>query len=70
MHARSSGAEAYRQDLQVATPLGIINPGEANLGIIPDVAFKKGKRGTVSRFGSLTYYVVDTPTRTDYDEST
>lgn len=49
---------------------GIISPGEANLGIIPDVAFKKGRVGTVSRSGSLTYYVADTLTRSGYGETT
>jgi succinyl-CoA synthetase alpha subunit len=49
---------------------GIITPGEANVGIIPDVAFKAGRIGTVSRSGSLTYYVADTLTRSGYGEST
>ncbi|UCC81318.1 MAG: succinate--CoA ligase subunit alpha [Candidatus Zixiibacteriota bacterium] len=49
---------------------GIITPGEANVGIIPDIAFKPGRIGTVSRSGSLTYYVADTLTRTGYGETT
>ncbi len=49
---------------------GIITPGEANLGIMPDVAFSPGRVGTVSRSGSLTYYVADTLTRTGYGETT
>jgi succinyl-CoA synthetase alpha subunit len=49
---------------------GIITPGEANVGIIPDVAFMPGRIGTVSRSGSLTYYVADTLTRTGFGEST
>lgn len=49
---------------------GIITPGKANVGIIPDVAFKPGRVGTVSRSGSLTYYVADTLTRTGYGETT
>jgi succinyl-CoA synthetase alpha subunit len=49
---------------------GIISPGEANLGIIPDIAFKKGRVGTVSRSGSITYYVADTLTRSNYGETT
>ncbi len=49
---------------------GIITPGEANLGIMPDIAFKPGRVGTVSRSGSITYYVADTLTRTGYGQST
>lgn len=49
---------------------GIITPGQCNIGIIPDVAFKPGRVGTVSRSGSITYYVADTLTRTGYGETT
>jgi succinyl-CoA synthetase alpha subunit len=49
---------------------GIITTGEANLGIMPDIAFKPGRVGTVSRSGSLTYYVADTLSRTGYGETT
>ncbi len=49
---------------------GIISPGQANLGIIPDVAFKPGRVGTVSRSGSLTYYIADTLTRSEFGETT
>jgi succinyl-CoA synthetase alpha subunit len=49
---------------------GIISPGQANLGIMPDIAFMPGRVGTVSRSGSITYYVADTLTRSGYGEST
>lgn len=49
---------------------GIISPGQANVGIIPEIAFAPGRVGTVSRSGSLTYYVADTLTRTGYGETT
>lgn len=49
---------------------GIITPGEANLGIMPDIAFTPGRVGTVSRSGSITYYVADTLTRTGYGQTT
>jgi len=49
---------------------GVITPGEANLGIMPDIAFSPGRVGTVSRSGSITYYVADTLTRTGYGETT
>jgi len=35
-----------------------------------DIAFKPGRIGTVSRSGSLTYYVADTLTRSEYGETT
>ncbi|MCP4632711.1 MAG: succinate--CoA ligase subunit alpha [candidate division Zixibacteria bacterium] len=49
---------------------GIISPGEANLGIMPDIAFSPGRVGTVSRSGSITYYIADTLTRSGYGETT
>jgi succinyl-CoA synthetase alpha subunit len=49
---------------------GIISPGQANLGIMPDIAFERGRVGVVSRSGSIIYYVADTLTRTGYGEST
>ncbi len=49
---------------------GIITPGQANLGIMPDIAFKPGRVGTVSRSGSITYYVADTLTRSGYGQTT
>ncbi len=49
---------------------GIISPGEANLGIMPDIAFKPGRVGTVSRSGSITYYIANTLTDSGYGETT
>jgi succinyl-CoA synthetase alpha subunit len=49
---------------------GLISPGKANVGIIPDVAFAPGRVGTVSRSGSITYYLADTLTRSGYGETT
>ena len=63
-------AEEYGAVVIGGNTAGIITPGQANVGIIPDVAFKAGRVGTVSRSGSLTYYVADTLTRTGYGETT
>lgn len=49
---------------------GIISPGQANLGIMPDIAFKPGRVGTISRSGSITYYVADMLTQSGYGETT
>lgn len=49
---------------------GIISPGKANVGIMPDIAFKQGRVGTVSRSGSLTYYVADTLSSFGFGETT
>lgn len=64
--------EAMRQGATVVggNTAGVITPGEANLGIMPDIAFKPGRVGTVSRSGSLTYYVADTLTSFGYGETT
>ncbi len=64
--------EAVKYDVTVigGNTAGVITPGEANLGIMPDIAFKPGRVGTVSRSGSITYYVADTLTRSDYGETT
>jgi succinyl-CoA synthetase alpha subunit len=49
---------------------GIISPGRANVGIMPQIAFAAGSVGTISRSGSITYYVADTLTSSGYGETT
>jgi succinyl-CoA synthetase alpha subunit len=63
-------AKRYEATVLGGNTPGIITPGQANIGIMPDIAFKPGKVGTVSRSGSITYYVADTLTRTGYGETT
>jgi len=63
-------AERYKTTVIGGNTAGIITPGQANLGIMPDIAFSPGRVGTVSRSGSITYYVADTLTRTGYGQST
>lgn len=63
-------AQKYGATVLGGNTAGIITPGEANLGIIPDIAFKPGRVGTVSRSGSLTYYIADTLTSAGYGETT
>lgn len=63
-------AVKYGSTVLGSNTAGIITPGEAILGIIPDIAFKPGRVGTVSRSGSLTYYIADTLTSSGYGETT
>ena len=49
---------------------GIISPGEAKVGILPEKIFEKGKVGVVSRSGTLTYEIVSHITEGRFGEST
>jgi succinyl-CoA synthetase alpha subunit len=69
LHVREEAVKHGTTVIGGNTP-GIITPGQANLGIMPDIAFKPGRVGTVSRSGSITYYVADTLTRTGYGQTT
>lgn len=39
---------------------GVISPGKAKVGMLPENAFTEGRIGTVSRSGSITYYLGNT----------
>jgi succinyl-CoA synthetase alpha subunit len=69
LHVREEAVKHKATVIGGNTP-GIITPGEANLGIMPDIAFGPGRVGTVSRSGSVTYYVADTLSRTGYGQTT
>jgi succinyl-CoA synthetase alpha subunit len=69
LHVRRE-AVAHGATIIGGNTAGIISPGQANLGIMPDIAFKPGRVGTVSRSGSITYYVADTLTQAGYGETT
>jgi len=69
LHVRRE-AVAHGSTVIGGNTAGVITPGEANLGIMPDIAFAPGRVGTVSRSGSITYYVADTLSRSGYGETT
>jgi len=49
---------------------GLISPGKALAGMLPKIAFKPGRIGTVARSGSITYYLANTLNLAGYGEST
>ncbi|MFQ5710524.1 MAG: succinate--CoA ligase subunit alpha [Candidatus Geothermarchaeales archaeon] len=49
---------------------GVISPGRCLVGIIPALAFTPGRIGSVTRSGSMLYYVADTLTHAELGEST
>lgn len=49
---------------------GLISPGLCKVGILPALAFIKGKVGVVSRSGTLTYEIASHITKAGYGEST
>ena len=49
---------------------GIISPGKAKVGMLPESTFTEGRIGTVSRSGSITYYLANTLTLAGMGEST
>jgi len=49
---------------------GIVTPGQAKAGIMPNHIFRPGDVGVISRSGTLTYEIVDAITKAGYGEST
>ncbi|MGA8664310.1 MAG: succinate--CoA ligase subunit alpha [Thermoplasmata archaeon] len=64
-YARSKGARIIGPNCP-----GIASPGRAKVGIIPNVVFRPGRVGVISRSGTLTYEIVNGITEHGLGEST
>ena len=64
-YARSKGARIIGPNCP-----GIASPGAAKVGIIPNVVFRPGRVGVISRSGTLTYEIVNGITEHGLGEST
>jgi succinyl-CoA synthetase alpha subunit len=49
---------------------GVISPGKCLVGMLPKIAFKPGRIGTVARSGAITYYIANTLNLAGLGEST
>src|SRR3989442_9424644 len=49
---------------------GLASPGEAKMGIIPNLIFKEGDTGVISRSGTLTYEIVYAMSQAGFGQST
>jgi succinyl-CoA synthetase alpha subunit len=49
---------------------GVISPGKCLVGMLPKIAFKEGRIGTVARSGAITYYIANSLNLAGFGEST
>jgi len=49
---------------------GVISPGKSLVGMLPKIAFQRGRIGTVARSGAITYYIANSLNLAGLGEST
>src|SRR6058998_32561 len=49
---------------------GLASPGQAKMGIMPNLLFKEGDAGVISRSGTLTYEIVNAMTEAGFGQTT
>lgn len=69
LYARHVAAQRNVMIIGGNTP-GIISPGRSLVGMLPRIAFKPGRIGTVARSGAVTYYVANSLNLAGFGEST
>src|SRR5207248_9573544 len=49
---------------------GLASPGQSKMGIMPNLLFKEGDAGVISRSGTLTYEIVNAMTEAGFGQTT